>query len=370
MTANAYYIHPIVKSVREHFEVSQAMIGMVPAMNQFALALGILLLLPLGDWIGNRRLVTVFSAGQFLSILGMTLTDDYALFVLGSTILGFFTITPYLIPTYVSKRVAPEELGHATAIVTMAIILGILMARFGAGVVSEYLGWRTVYIIASSLMLAVTIAFPFILEPGERRDADQSYFGLLASLPGLIGQHKHVILSGTIQGLSFGGFLCIWFGIGLHVTSPEMGYGEDVVGYLALLAMVNMFTTPRLGKWADRVGPRRARFRMSVIRAAAVFLFFFAGQSIWLLIIPILITNIVGPITDVAGRMTFLSEEPKVRTRLMTVYIILMFIGGGAASWAGTTAYDWGGWTGNITLAFTLSFIVMCLSAISYKYNI
>lgn len=370
MTANAYYIHPIVKSVREHFDVSKAMIGMVPAMNQFALAFGILLLLPLGDWINNRRLVTVFSAGQLLSILGMTLTDNYSLFVLGSTVLGFFTITPYLIPAYVSKRIAPEELGHATAILTMGIIVGILLARFGAGVVSEYFGWRTVYIIASTLMLAVTITFPFILEPGERRDSDQSYFGLLASLPGLIAKHKHVLLSGTIQGLSFGGFLCIWFGIGLHITSPEIGYGEDVVGYLALLAMVNIFTTPRLGKWVDRVGPRRARFIMSVIRAAAVFLFFFAGHSVWILTIPILIANIVSPITDVAGRMTFLSEEPKVRTRLMTAYIILMFLGGGAASWAGTVAYDWGGWTGNVTVAFSLSLIVMCLSAISYKYKI
>ena len=327
------------------------------------------LLLPLGDCISNRRLVTIFSAGQFLSILGMTLADEYAWFVLGSTVLGFFTIAPYLIPAYVSKRVAPDQLGHATAIVTTGIIVGILIARAGAGVIAENFGWRTVYVIASSLMLIVTLAFPSLLERGERRPSDQSYLGLLASLPPLVRAHNHVLLSGTIQGLSFGAFLCIWMGIGLHLTSPEMGYGVDVVGYLALLAMVNMFTTPRLGRWADAVRPRRARFIMTVIRLFAVALFFVTGHSVWLLMIPILIANIVGPVIDVAGRMTFLSEAPSVRTRLMTVYIIFMFVGGGIASWAGTAAYDWAGWRGNVAIAFTMCAIVTLLAGYSAKYG-
>ena len=366
VTANAYYIHPIIRGVAEHFDVSETMIGMVPSLNQFALALGIFLLLPLGDWISNRRLVTVFTAGQFLSILGMTLAQDYTLFLLGSTVLGFFTIAPYLIPAYVSKRIEPENLGHATAIVTTGIILGILIARAGAGVVAENFGWRTVYIIATSLMLIVTFAFPYLLERGERSESNQSYLSLLASLPALLRSHSHVLLSGTIQGLSFGAFLCIWLGISFHLTSPEMGYGKDVVGYLAILAMVNMFTTPRLGRWADAVAPRRARFIVSVLRVFAVLLFFFVGHSLWLLMIPILFANIVGPIIDVTGRMTILSEAPEVRTRLMTAYIILMFIGGGLGSWGGPAAYDWAGWYGSVGLAFGLSVMVMCLCAYSF----
>ena len=56
VVANAYYIHPIISLVADGFGISHAMIGMVPAFNQIALALGILLLLPLGDWVSNRRL--------------------------------------------------------------------------------------------------------------------------------------------------------------------------------------------------------------------------------------------------------------------------------------------------------------------------
>ena len=259
-----------------------------------------------------------------------------------------------------------EKLGHATAIITTGTILGILVARAGAGVIAENFGWRTVYVVASSLMLAVTLVFPYILDRGERREASQSYLGLLSSLPALVRAHSHVLLSGTIQGLSFAAFLCIWMGIGLHLTSPEMGYGVDVVGYLALLAMVNMYTTPRLGRWADAASPRRARLVLSILRVAAVSLFFFTGHSVWLLTLPILFANIVGPVIDVAGRMIILSEAPNVRTRLMTGYIILMFIGGGIGSWGGTAAYDWAGWAGCVGLAFVFSVTVMILSAFSF----
>ena len=38
VTANAYYIHPIIAHVAESFEVRAAWVGLVPAANQVALA--------------------------------------------------------------------------------------------------------------------------------------------------------------------------------------------------------------------------------------------------------------------------------------------------------------------------------------------
>lgn len=365
--ANAYYVHPIIARVGEHFSVSDAWIGIVPAMNQLALALGIFLLLPLGDWIGNRWLVTIFTIGQFLSVVGMAISNDFRLFVVSSSVLGFFTITPYLIPAYVSKRIPQESLGHATAILTTGVIVGILVARSGAGVIGEYFGWRTVYLIASILMLIVSIIFPLILDDqGEAPATEQrkSYFGLLATLPKLVKENSHVLLSGTIQGLGFGTFICVWMGIALNLE--DQGYGVDIIGYLALLALVNMITTPRLGRWADQTGARRARMIASVFRLLGMSLFFFSGNNIGLLMIPILIVNISGPIVDVSGRMTFLNAAPDIRTRLMTVYIILMFIGGGVASWIGTAAYAWAGWMGNISIAFAMAVLILALSAYSH----
>jgi predicted MFS family arabinose efflux permease len=96
-----------------------------------------------------------------------------------------------------------------------------------------------------------------------------------------------------------------------------------------------MITTPRFGKWADRIGARRARFILTTVQLFVNSLLLVTGHSLWLLIIPLILTNTFGPSIDVTGRMTFLSKSPDVRTRLMTVYIVLLFLGGGFGSWVG-----------------------------------
>ena len=370
VTANAYYIHPIIARVAEDFQVSSSTIGLVPALNQLALALGIFLLLPLGDRYSNRTLTGIFVAGQFVSIAVMAFAADFRLFLIGSTALGFMTIAPYLLPTYASKRVDPSELGKVTAILTTGIIAGILSARAGAGVIAEYFGWRTVYYIATGLMFLVAIILPFSMDRREQataKDDGASYFKLISSMLPMIGRFPEMLFSGVIQGLNFGIFISIWLGLGLHLTSPEMGYGVDTVGYLALFAIVNLVTTPRFGAWADRIGARKARLLVAIFQLAGVSLFFFFGHNLWLLIIPILITNIFGPVIDVTGRMTFLNEPPEVRTRLMTIYIVFMFIGGGLASWAGTSAYDQFGWTGIAVLALSMSMTVLALCFLAQR---
>ena len=365
VTANAYYIHPIIALVAKDFGVSPSEIGLVPALNQIALAAGIFLLLPLGDRFSNRQLATIFAAGQLLGLAVMAFSTSFWAFVAGSTFLGFSTITPYLLPAYASKRVERLRLGQATAMLTTGVIAGILVARVGAGWVGEHLGWRTVYYIAAGLMLVVTLLLPRIMDGREKSAAEapkESYGALVMSIVPIVRQYPEVLLSGTIQGLGFGIFLSVWLALGLHLTSSEMGYGADTVGYLAAISLLNLATTPWLGAWADRTGARRARFIISLVQFAAVCLLSPFGHSLWLLLIPLIVMNLVGPLVDITGRMTFLGLPAGVRTRLMTAYIVLMFVGGGMASWGATSVYEQAGWNGTAMLTMTLSAALVILA--------
>ncbi len=372
VTANAYYIHPIIALVARDFGVSPSEIGLVPALNQIALAAGIFLLLPLGDRFSNRQLATLFAAGQLIGLVVMAFATSFWIFVAASTFLGFSTITPYLLPAYTSKRVEPHRLGKATATLTTGVIAGILVARVGAGWVGEHLGWRTVYYGAAGMMLLVTLLLPRIMEGRDKSEAGPppgNYPSLVLSVFPIVRQHPEVLLSGAIQGLGFGIFLAVWLGLGLHLTSPEMGYGADVVGYLAAISLLNLATTPALGAWADRTGPRRARVIISLVQFTAVILLGFLGHSLWLLIMPLVLLNLVGPLIDITGRMTFLTLPAGVRTRLMTAYIVLMFIGGGLVSWAATWVYEHEGWQGTAMLAAGLSALLVTLSFIALRFD-
>ena len=369
ITANAYYIHPIIGDVAAYFNVSTARIGLVPALNQLAVAIGILLLLPLGDRYSNRSLTLIFTVGQCAGLLVMTLAKRFELFTAGSTLLGFFTIAPYLLPAYASKRVAPERLGQVTATITAGVIFGILVARVGAGVIAEYFGWRSVYWIASGAMIAITLALPRIMEKGsvDRNVSQLRYWELITSLFSLVRAHREVALSGAIQGVGFGQFIALWLGIALHLTGPDMGYGTDVVGYLAGFAAISVFTTPYWGRLADRVGPRKARVVFAMVQTVGVSFLLPFGENIWLLMLPLIVGNIVGPAIDVTSRMTFLRLDPEIRTRLTTIYIVMMFVGGSIGSIAGTAVFSAFGWTGTALYVLGSCLLLTALSALALR---
>jgi predicted MFS family arabinose efflux permease len=364
VTANAYYIHPIIGEVARDFQISEARIGIVPALNQLALALGILLLLPLGDRYSNRRLCLIFVGSQTLCMLGMALAEGLALFTLASTLLGFVTIAPYLIPAFASKRVAPERLGQVTALLTAGVLFGILVARVGAGVLAEHADWRLIYWAAFALMALVTVLLPRAMasEVASIKQPHGSYASLIASVFRLAREHRDMRMSALMQGLNFASFTATWLALALHLTSDAMGYGTDVVGYLAGIAAISIFSTPRLGRWADKVGARRARLIVAVVQVAGVSLLYPLGFNVFTLLVPLLVINMVGPSIDVTGRMTFLALAPDIRTRLTTYYIVAMFLGGALGSVAGTAVYDAGGWAGTCLLLFANALAILALA--------
>lgn len=365
VTANAYYIHPIIGEVARGFGIGAAEIGLVPALNQLALALGILLLLPLGDFYSNRRLCLIFVAGQTVCLLGMVLSEGFVLFTAASTLLGFFTIAPYLIPAFASKRVAPERLGQVTAQLTAGVIFGILVARMGAGVIAEYAEWRVVYWCAFALMAGVTAFLPIAMrsESTPAKRPETRYGALIASVFTLAARHPDMRISAAIQGLNFAIFTASWLALALHLTSPALGYGTDDVGYLAGIAAISIFTTPRLGRWADKIGARKARLVAAAVQLAGIALFYPLGFGIGPLMVPLLLVNMVGPTIDVTGRMTLFTLAPEIRTRLTTSYIVVMFVGGAIGSALGTAIYDAGGWAGTCALMLAMS---VCLLALAF----
>jgi MFS family permease len=364
VTANAYYIHPIIGDVANAFGVGEAQIGLVPALNQLALALGILLLLPLGDFTSNRKLCLIFVAAQTACLGGMVIAPGFVTFTAASTLLGFVTIAPYLIPAFASKRVAPERLGQVTAQLTAAVIFGILVARVGAGFIAAHTDWHTVYVCAFVLMLAVTAFLPFAMksEGTSPKQPQSGYGALIASVFTLAAKHPDMRLSAVMQGLNFAIFTASWLALALHLTGPEMGYGTDDVGYLAAIAAVSVVTTPRIGRWADRVGARRARIAAACVQFTGIALFYPLGFSIWSVLVPLFITNLVGPSIDVTGRMTLFTLAPEIRTRLTTSYVVTMFVGGAIGSALGTAVFEWGGWGATCALLLVMSSGVVLLA--------
>ena len=105
----------------------------------------------------------------------------------------------------------------------------------------------------------------------------------------------------------------------------------------------------------------------ALVQIVGIALFYPLGFSIWSLLVPLLVVNMVGPTIDVTGRMTLFTLPPDIRTRLTTSYIVMMFIGGAIGSAAGTAVYDVAGWGGTCAVMLAMSCGVVALSFVAER---
>ena len=362
--ANTYYLHPIIAVVGRDLGVDVASVGLIPAVNQFALALGILLLLPLGDIFDNRSLCTVFSALQCAALAAMAAAPDVVLFTVASSLLGFVTIVPYLLPSYASRRVPKSDLAAVTAYLGAGAIIGIFAARVAAGVLAEYVHWRVVYAVAAGVMALTTGLVRTRLVPGTPPPgtARPRYGALLISTARVFLGTPAAIRASLTQGCNFGLAISVWLGLALYLTSPAVGYGSDVLGYLSVLSLAGAFATPRITRFASRFGYRTTLSGLAALQIVSILPLVCAGHALAAIAVPMfLLCATFGP-TDAINRVYILSEPPAIRSRLMTCYVMSMFLCAALSSWVVSGLFGAFGWAGVLGMGAGLSATVLLLS--------
>ena len=116
-------------------------------------------------------------------------------------------------------------------------------------------------------------------------------------------------------------------------------------------------------------GAERARIYFCLAQLVGVCILPFAGHNLWLLVIAIIFNTIGGASVDICSRTILFSRAPEIRTRMMTIYIVIMFIGGGISSWLGAATYEYAGWPGISIMAISYALAIMGLSLWGLRFR-
>lgn len=341
--ASSYYVQPLLVAISASFGLGGAQVGLIPMIGQIAIGLGVLLLVPLGDVVDNRRMVAACIAGQIASMLLVAWSSSFTGFLLASSALGLLTIAPYLIPAYASRFTAPSERGRVTGSIVQGFILGILFARTFGGIVGAYAGWRVVYFVAAIatllLLLKQARSMPHAAPPPA-----VAYRELLASLPVLLCKEPVLRRAALTQALMFGTFGSLWIALSLHIQSDAFGLSSATVGLFGLLGLVSATVAPRVGKLIDRFGQDIVtRFGIALTIAAWAVMRVF-GHSLPALALGVVLLDIGASSVHIAKQSALLTIGGVQRSRMLTVYIVGQYIGGGLLAALTGLAWSQGGW--------------------------
>jgi predicted MFS family arabinose efflux permease len=352
--ASIYYSQPMLDIISKQFNASIGAVGMVPMLTQAGYALGILLLAPLGDRHDRRTIIFIKGLMLVAALLLCGFSGGLSALLIASFITGLTaTVAQDIVPA--SAALAPERSrGKTVGTVMTGLLVGILLSRVVSGVVAEYFGWRTMYMIAALAVLLITLTLWRVL-PRFAPGTSVSYPRLLLSLVHLWRHHQTLRRAALAQGLLSVGFSAFWSTLAL-MLSDRFHLDSAVAGAFGLAGAAGAMAAPLAGSFADRIGPARvtqAGAALVTISFALMFLLPLLPMPAQLALI-VLCTigfDLGVQATLVAHQTLVYGLAPEARSRLNALLFTVVFIGMATGAALGSLALAHWGWNGVVALS-------------------
>jgi predicted MFS family arabinose efflux permease len=202
---NLYYAQPLLDSIGRAFGVSEAGASLIVTFTQLGYAAGLVFIAPLGDLLENRRLVATVLCGTVVALLAAAIAPSFGAFIAASLGIGVTSVAAQILVPFAAHLAPAERRGRVVGQVMSGLLLGILLARAAAGVISGAFGWRAVYLL-SAILLALTIVVLLRTLPRRQPAFAQGYGELVGSLGRIFREQPILRRRAAYQSAMFGSF--------------------------------------------------------------------------------------------------------------------------------------------------------------------
>lgn len=345
VVANNYYAQPLLGEMARDLSVTEGQIGWVAILTQVGYALGLLLLLPLGDKLERRGLISVLLVASAAAMLAFAAAPSFRPVAALGFAIGFFSIVPQILPPIASHLAKPGEAARAVGKVMGGLLLGIVLSRFAGGMIGSVLGWRAVYVIAAGLMFVLLWllrrSLPVISPPFHG-----SYASLIASLGAVARRHAELRWLSGIAALQFAAFSLFWTTIAFHLYALPEQYPASVASLFALIGAGGVLAAMATGSLMERFRFTSLLMASGCLMLVAFLAFLVPADTLIWMVIGVVVLDMGMQISHVSSMARILAIDPGARSRLNTVYMAIRFAGGGLGTFVGGLAWTRYSWPG------------------------
>ncbi|MEH1889756.1 MAG: MFS transporter [Nostoc sp.] len=132
--ANVYYNHPLLADMGRSLNISVQQVGFIPTLTQTGYAVGLLLLVPLGDMMERRWLIVTMLVLLACALVVEATVPNLVWLSVSSFVVGFCSIVAHLVIPLVAHLTHPSERGKAIGTLLSGMILSVLLARSVSGI--------------------------------------------------------------------------------------------------------------------------------------------------------------------------------------------------------------------------------------------
>lgn len=343
--ASNYYAQPLLDTIARAFTLSASSAGFIVTAAQLGYAAGLLFLVPLGDMFERRMLIvsmTLLAAGGMLITAS---SQSLTMMIVGTALTGLFSVVAQILVPLAATLASPDKRGKVVGTIMSGLLLGILLARTVAGLLASLGGWRTVYWVASVLMVVMALALWRGL-PKVKQENHLNYPQLLASVFSLFTQDKLLRTRALLGCLTFANFSILWTSMAFLLAAPPFNYSEGVIGLFGLAGAAGALGARPAGGLADKGKSHLTTTAGLVLLLLSWAAIWYGHVSVLALIVGILVLDLTVQGVHITNQTVIYRVKPEARNRLTAGYMTSYFIGGAAGSLISASAWQHAGWSG------------------------
>lgn len=357
--ANVYMTQPLLDQIAVSLHEETAKMGMIITATQIGYALGLLLLVPLGDLVNRKHLVAgMLLASSVLLILASLAPSLYWLSAaLGLT--GLMAVVVQIIVAFAASLALPARRGHVTGIVTSGVVLGILLARLISGILAEWANWRVAIQVSAGAMLLLSLLFIRLAPDDRKTQKPNSYLRLMSSVWTLWREIPALRSRGVLALLIFMNFSVLWTSVVFPLSHPPFNLTTAQIGLFGLAGIAGALAARRAGILADNGLGQRVTGIALLLLMLSWLAIAMGGTSLIALTAGIIVLDFAVQAIHVTSQSLIFAERPQATSRLVAAYMFFYSIGSASGALLATWVWSHYAWLGVCALGVAISGLAM-----------
>lgn len=353
--AGNYFTQPLLDLIGRELRLGPSLAALTVTAAQGGYALGLILLVPLGDLVEQRRLAVSLYAATAVFLLVSATAANGTLLLVSTALTALTSVGAQVVVPFAATLAAPAERGRVVGTVMTGLLLGSLLARTASGALSQLGGWRTVYWVNAVLMALMAVLLRVFLPRLGGDGTRLSYPGLLRSTVAMFRYEPLLRWRAGIAALSMASLSALWTAQTFLLVRPPYGWSESAIGLFGLVGAAGALTASVAGRLADRGYVQTVTGVGTVLLVASWPAIAAGARSLVWLLVGVIVLDLAHKAVLNGNQNVIYALRLEARNRINSAFMTSFFAGGAIGSALTSVVLVHGGWTGVCALGAIFS---------------
>ena len=361
-----YCTQPVLPLLAREFDVTPAQSSLALSLTTITMAVAMLFASSLSEVFGRKPLMVFALVGSSLLTLALAAAPDWSSLLWLRALAGVtLSGAPAVSIAYLGEEMEKTNVARAVGIYIGGGALGGMSGRLAAAFLADYGSWRWAMVGLGALGLGSAVVFWRLLPPSRHFSARRFSFGALALSMARLSAKPAIALLVVEGFILLGGYMAVFNFIGFRLQAPPLNLSQSAAGLVFLVYPIGGYASAFMGGLAGRVGRGRALCISITIMIAGLAIM--TPDNIFVIAagLATMTFGFFGAHSISSGWAPSVTDSDKAQAT--SLYLMLYYIGGGAAGSYAGVYWASHGWTGVALFAGALMTATLATAATLWR---